>query len=428
MSFIFGPPVTGNNFINREKELYILSKEIKDRINVQNDKPHIEISAPRRIGKTSLLMQVTNSLEQEGYIPIYIQLMDIDSVDGFFDRVREEVIKKLPISRRTMEKLKDTIQSVRLDITKLKPSVDLDGTYSVDLEEVLSLYKGTWKDKGNGLFELLRKYKQLKFVLFLDEMGFVRKLKVDDKEKLAFLNFLDTQLSEKDTPTCVLCGSQNFFLILRGINPEVFDSWRRKFMRLPIETFDQNTTIHKLILPNLNESEVFKDDFFTDDIKKGIGELIYFISRGYPSVAQILGKKLEDELGYLQFTGEKIEFDILKDRFFHVFKENIMKDKQGISNELLSEEALGENHKEYRKLLSELYFNESLDVHLLETDLKGFELDKVLKDLEEQQYVELSGNRYTISYPFLKYYIWHPRKDEKIIEEVNAKWTNIFQT
>lgn len=427
MSFIFGPPVTGNNFINREKELYILSKEIRDRINAQNDKPHIEISAPRRIGKTSLLMKVTNSLEEENYIPIYIQLMDIDSVDGFFDRVREEVIKKLPISRRTMEKLKDTIQSVRLDITKLKPSVDSEGTYSVDLEDVLSLYKGTWKDKGNSLFGLLRKYKQFKFVLFLDEMGFVRKLRVDDKEKLTFLNFLDAQLSEKDTPTCVLCGSQNFFLILRAINPEVFDSWRRKFMRLPIETFDKKTTIDKLILPNLNESEIFKDDFFTKDMKKGIGELIHFISKGYPSVAQILGKKLEDELGYLQFTGEKIEFDILKHRFFHVFKENIMKDKQGISNELLSEEALGENHKEYRKLLSELYFNESLNVQLLETDLKGFDLDKALKDLEEQQYVELSGTKYTISYPFLKYYIWHPRKDEKVIEEVNAKWTNIFQ-
>ncbi len=429
MSFIYGPPVTGVNFINREKELFKLLEEIKLRTNEDYDNPHIEISAPRRIGKSSLLLKLKDNLKEEGFTPIYIQLLDVINIDDFFNRLRNEVIKHLPLRKGVIEKVADKVQKTKIDISKIKSTVTVDseGTFGISLEEVSGLYQGTWKENGEKLFDLLRKYKNLKIVLFLDEMGFVRKLKESDEDVLEFLNFLDRQLGDKDTPTCVLCGSQNFFLILRNIKPEIYHLWRRKFMKFPIKVFNKDDAIKKLVLPKLNNEEKMNNTFFTDAIKKGLAEFIYFVSNGYPSVAQILGREIVSELKYFFSTSKSIIMVDFKKIVFDVFDEVIRRDSQTLCKELLSEEALGENYLIYKDLITKLYFNPTLDRESIQFEGAQHELDQLLRDLEEQQYITLSGNNYNIMYPFLKYYIWHPRKDDEVMKEVEDKWTEIFQ-
>lgn len=429
MSFIYGPPVTGANFINRKKELFRLIDEIKLRTNEDCDNPHIEISAPRRIGKSSLLLKLKDELIREKFNPIYIQLLDIGTIDHFFNRLRNEVISHLPLAKGVMEALASGLHKAKEDISKIKPtiSVDSEGTFELSYEEVSNLYQGTWRENGEKLFDLLRKHKKLKIVLFLDEMGFVRKLNESDEEILEFLNFLDRQLGDKETPTCVLCGSQNFFLILRTIKPEIYQLWKRKFMKFPINVFNRDDTIEKLVLPKLNSEENLDNDFFTKDIKEGLAKFIYFISNGYPSVAQILGREIVSELKYFFSMNESITMVNLKEIVFNVFDEIIRRDSQSICKELLSEEALGENYKIYRGLISKLYFNPNLDISSIPYEGSKHELDQLLRDLQEQQYIKLDSNNYNIMYPFLKYYIWHPRKDGETMKEVEDKWREIFQ-
>lgn len=429
MPFIYGPPVTGANFINRKKELFRLIDEIKLRTNEDCDNPHIEISAPRRIGKSSLLLKLKEELICEEFTPIYIQLLDIVTIDDFFNRLRNEVINHLPLGKGVFETIANGFQRAKSDMSKIKPTLSLDseGTFELSLEEVSSLYQGTWRENGEKLFDLLRKYKKLKIVLFLDEMGFVRKLKESDEEILEFLNFLDRQLGNRDTPTCVLCGSQNFFLLLRNIKPEIFQLWRRKFMKLPINVFNREDAIEKLVMPKLNKEEKMNNAFFTDEIKEGLAEFIYFISNGYPSVAQILGREIVSELKYFFSINTSITMTDLKKIVFDAFNEIIRRDSQAICKELLSEEALGENYLIYKHLITELYFNPSKDIESIPFEGSQHELDQLLRDLEEQQYITASGNNYVIMYPFLKYYIWHPRKDEESLKEVEDKWIEIFQ-
>lgn len=426
MAFVYGPPVRGEDFVNRTKDIFKLISEIETRTYNVGDKPHIEVSAPRRIGKSSLLLKVQAELKYKEYTPIYIQLLDIATVDEFFMRLRNEILEHLPLTSTTREKLSGMFRSIGFNPAKMKGSVDDKGKITVDIQDVFNLCKGSWKECGTNVFKLLRKYKELKFVLFLDEMGFVRKLKDTNDVRLEFLNFLNVELSNPDTPVFVLCGSQNFFLILRNIKSEVFQLWRRNFMRMPIKGFDKEATKNKLLIPNFKRETIYENEFFTDEILDGLAEMIYFISKGYPSIIQILGGDLTFELKYYIFYGNPINMEVLEQKFMDIFKENILQDKQSICRELLSEEALGDDFEKYKSLIFKLYNNETLNIESIESELSKEELDEALRDLEEQQYIELNGSNYSLTYPFLKYFIWHPRKDAQSIKELAVQWKQIF--
>jgi hypothetical protein len=122
------------------------------------------------------------------------------------------------------------------------------------------------------------------------------------------------------------------------------------------------------------------------------------VSNGYPIVAQMLGQVFTVEAKY--HTEEKkgtLSAAILRKLFFEtILSDYILKDMQHMSRELLSEEALG--------------------------------TDEMLRDIEEQQYIEMKGNKYTITFPFLKYHIWHPRKDELTFKELNDLWDKCFKS
>lgn len=426
MAFVYGPPVRGEDFVNRTKDIFKLISEIETRTYNVGGKPHIELSAPRRIGKSSLLLKVQSELKDRGFTPIYVQLLDVSTVDEFFLRLRNEILRHLPLTSTTKEKLSGMFRSIDFNPTKMKGSVDDNGKFTIDIQDVFNLCKGSWRECGTNVFKLLRKYKELKFVLFLDEMGFVRKLKDADNIRLEFLNFLNVELNNPGTPVFVLCGSQNFFLILRNIKSEVFQLWRRNFMRMPIKGFDKEATKNKLLIPNFKKETIYEDEFFSDEILDGLAEMIFYISNGYPSINQILGGDLTFELKYHVFYGNQLTMDILKEKFMEVFKENILQDKQSICRELLSEDALGDDYRKYKSLIFKLYNNRALNISNLDNEFSKEELDEALRDLEEQQYIELKGDSYSLVYPFLKYYIWHPRKDEESIKELELQWKQIF--
>ena len=56
--FVFGKVVTGRDFINRSRERREIATEIENSMN-------IILYAPRRYGKTSLIMQVFNDLKKK---------------------------------------------------------------------------------------------------------------------------------------------------------------------------------------------------------------------------------------------------------------------------------------------------------------------------------------------------------------------------
>ncbi|HTI07188.1 MAG TPA: AAA family ATPase [Puia sp.] len=85
MKNIVGNPARGENFFNRDHEV------TKILTSLQNDN-NIQIAAPRRVGKTSILFYMLDNLV-EGYQYVYIDTESIDSEDDFYKKLLKEILK-----------------------------------------------------------------------------------------------------------------------------------------------------------------------------------------------------------------------------------------------------------------------------------------------------------------------------------------------
>src|SRR5437879_1904838 len=78
--FRFGRIVSGDAFTDREADLMVLVRELRDGQNVL-------IEAPRRFGKTSLILEVKRRLESEGIPVAYLDCMLVPSRARLADRL-----------------------------------------------------------------------------------------------------------------------------------------------------------------------------------------------------------------------------------------------------------------------------------------------------------------------------------------------------
>ncbi len=85
MKNIIGVPARKENFYPREKEINKILSKIDDGNNLQ-------IAAPRRVGKTSILFSLLDNKE-EGHAYIYVDTESIDNSQNFFKKIVKEVVK-----------------------------------------------------------------------------------------------------------------------------------------------------------------------------------------------------------------------------------------------------------------------------------------------------------------------------------------------
>lgn len=86
ISNVFGPPVTGEDFFGRTKELTMAHKKL--------DSGHsLVLSAPRRIGKSSFAKRLVNEKSAQGWKCVYIDLEKIRSESQFLQTLITEFDK-----------------------------------------------------------------------------------------------------------------------------------------------------------------------------------------------------------------------------------------------------------------------------------------------------------------------------------------------
>lgn len=121
--FIYGEAVIENNFIDREKELADLTRDL---IDCQK----IFIISPRRYGKTSLLRRVGIKLNQLGIKVAYVDLFKSSSLEQFiasFSRSLAEV--ETGSIEKTIKFIKDFISGLRPQFT-----INPDGSFSLGID------------------------------------------------------------------------------------------------------------------------------------------------------------------------------------------------------------------------------------------------------------------------------------------------------
>ena len=107
--FQVGKPVTGNDFIGREKEIL----EIAEYLKLGQS---IVLIAPRRFGKTSLVLEVLKKLEKQKYYTSFVDVFANATLSGLSQEITAEVLKN--------HGLKDKFQKMKNDAVAMLTSIE----------------------------------------------------------------------------------------------------------------------------------------------------------------------------------------------------------------------------------------------------------------------------------------------------------------
>lgn len=187
-----GPPVEGNDFFGREKEIRLANKLL--------DRGHsLLLSAPRRIGKSSLAKKLIDEKKKQGWKCVYIDLEETDSEDGFLRLVidafsNNEIWKQI---------VSDTAKGLKSIFNKIeKVSV---GPVEIDLGE---------REKKENLYKNLKElvnHEKDTFIV-VDELtlfvGILNKTRNGVEKVTYILNWLRSLRQVKGTKIrWLFCGS-----------------------------------------------------------------------------------------------------------------------------------------------------------------------------------------------------------------------------
>ena len=137
-----GPPVTGDDFFNREEELERLRRAVEDG-------NHVLISAPRRVGKSSLVLKLCDHLGQHGWTVVQLDVQDVSDEVGLV-RALLQALKdaglKLPRGLRAEEifrRLRNLFKGNKAKAAGVEVEIGGDET-------------GVWDEIGGSLKRVLK--------------------------------------------------------------------------------------------------------------------------------------------------------------------------------------------------------------------------------------------------------------------------------
>jgi hypothetical protein len=113
--FRFGRIVSGSAFTDREADLLVLGRELRDGQNVL-------IEAPRRFGKTSLILEVKRRLEKDGIPVAYLDCMLVPSRARLADRLASAYLQAF---RSPAERAEDWVLH-NLKAVRIRPTLTID--------------------------------------------------------------------------------------------------------------------------------------------------------------------------------------------------------------------------------------------------------------------------------------------------------------
>ncbi|MDR1518231.1 MAG: ATP-binding protein [Dysgonamonadaceae bacterium] len=192
--FTYGIAVKNKNFFDRTNEC----QRIIDTLSSGNN---LVLYAPRRFGKTSLVMRAIEELENKGFVCIYFDMMRAFSVETFVDFYSKAIAAKQSSLQNFFRIFSETVKSIRpvLSTNELGiPEFSIDFTRSVidvnNLVEILELPQKI----ANG---------KKKILVFFDEFQEIEKF-----EKFNFEKILRSVVQQQTNVNYLFLGSKTHIL------------------------------------------------------------------------------------------------------------------------------------------------------------------------------------------------------------------------
>ena len=192
--FIYGTVATGNSFYNREKECDYIVKTLAGGNN-------IVLYAPRRFGKTSLILKAIQLLEDKGFICIYFDFMPVFSVESFV----RLYTKALATKQSNLQKFARTFSSI---VKNIRPviKIGLKGTYEFSIDITSEKIDETDISQLFDVPESLAGANK-RVLIFFDEFQEVEKLK-----EINFEGLLRSKIQHQTRVNYLFFGSKNHMM------------------------------------------------------------------------------------------------------------------------------------------------------------------------------------------------------------------------
>ena len=197
-----GKPVTGKNFIGREKELTLLMEYMKMGQSVV-------LVAPRRFGKTSLVLEALSRLKKQNYYTALVDVFTNPTLDLLSSAITEEVLKNHKLHKQFIA----TKNSATALIQNLKLKTVLD-----DFQFIIGFADNTkneWELIAESIdfVDTFSKKHNAKMICAYDEFGDIKEF--DPKGDLVKL--FRSKIQHQTNSTYIFSGSyesvmQNMFV------------------------------------------------------------------------------------------------------------------------------------------------------------------------------------------------------------------------
>ena len=373
-----GPPVEGNDFFGREKEIRLANKLL--------DRGHsLLLSAPRRIGKSSLAKKLIDEKKKQGWKCVYIDLEETDTEDGFL-RLVIDAFSNNEIWRQVVSDAAKGLKSIFNKIEKVSV-----GPVEFDLgqrEEKENLYK--------NLKELVNHEKDTFIVV--DELtlflGTLNKTRNGIEKVTYILNWLRSPRQVKGTKIrWQFCGSVGLrnFTSSKNLSYTIND-----LTEFSLDELDRKEASGLLL--ELSKSEKIR---MSNNV---IDYILYKLSWNIPYFIQVIFSKLSEEY-YEELTTDSVDAAYKKlcsENYLGTWSERLVEyqEHEMPARQILKELSTRPSGAERNALLDKLMTGQDPS----KVDSMDLTLSKVLDMLENDGYIMRNGSLRTFRSPLLRDY------------------------
>lgn len=258
MKIIIGPAAEGEYYFARPYLEERFWKKIKE-------SHHLSIAAPRRVGKSSFMLNLLKS-EKEGYCCVYIITESINEPNEFFKKIYKTLLGKLNHGGKFQQFFEGVFK--RLDIKKISLSEIEFGKNEIDYYQEILLLCREVKDND------------VRIVLMVDEFSQTLENIIIDQSRETAKNFLHQcrelrqNLDVKSKVSFVYTGSIGLENLVHSIDEPRSINDLGNFCIPPLSGQEANSLITQIID---GDSILFEDKERTEFLTKMSWLLPYFI-------------------------------------------------------------------------------------------------------------------------------------------------------
>lgn len=294
MKVVIGQPARAENFLHRETEMRRIEEAISSGFNIQ-------IAAPRRVGKTSLLFYYYDNPPENRHM-VFVDTESVDSVNQYYRKIYEKIIQHKDVSQSPtiMDQIAKAgnafLKKVKTISVPGVGGIEFNGDNDIDyLQEFTNFFKGI---DLNGS----------KVVLMIDEFpeAILNILEKSGSGESEAIRLLQTNRELRMDPDI---GSKLQFVYTGSIS-----------LNLTVSKFNATRFINDLRSISVNPLTSSEAETLITSIIKTRGHMItpevvtYFIDKiHWPIVSQV--QMIIDEIINLLSTGRELTIETVDEAF-----------------------------------------------------------------------------------------------------------------